>query len=168
MTLLRNALPDSGQAEATEGQALSDRVLPIDIAEVQTSDGKLYLFAGIDRTSKFAITRLVEKADRKTAWEVLQHMLEAVPCRVRTILTDKGIQFAEQSRNRDTILSRPMRFDMICQANGIEHRLTRPNRPCGLEGQKSVRWTDFPTNGQVERMNRTIKDLPPETSLVVM
>lgn len=37
-----------------------------------------------------------------------------------------------------------MRFDMICEANGIEHRLTKPNHP----------WT----NGQVEQMNRTIKD----------
>jgi transposase InsO family protein len=37
-----------------------------------------------------------------------------------------------------------MRFDMICAANEIEHRLTQPNHP----------WT----NGQVERMNRTIKD----------
>lgn len=37
-----------------------------------------------------------------------------------------------------------MHFDMICEANGIEHRLTKPNHP----------WT----NGQVERMNRTIKD----------
>jgi len=33
---------------------------------------------------------------------------------------------------------------MICEANGIEHRLTKPNQP----------WT----NGQVGRMNRTIKD----------
>ena len=37
-----------------------------------------------------------------------------------------------------------MRFDMICEANGIEHRLTKPNHT----------WT----NGQVERMNRTIKE----------
>jgi len=37
-----------------------------------------------------------------------------------------------------------MRFDMICEANDIEHRLTKPNHP----------WT----NGQVERMNRTIKE----------
>lgn len=37
-----------------------------------------------------------------------------------------------------------MRFDMICEAHGIEHRLTKPNHP----------WT----NGQVERMNRTIKE----------
>jgi transposase InsO family protein len=32
------------------------------------------------------------------------------------------------------------RFDMICEANEIEHRLTKPNHP----------WT----NGQVERMTR--------------
>ncbi len=37
----------------------------IDIAEVQTAEGKLYLFVGIDRTSKFAVTQLVEKADRR-------------------------------------------------------------------------------------------------------
>jgi transposase InsO family protein len=36
------------------------------------------------------------------------------------------------------------RFDMICNANEIEHRLTKPNHPC--------------TNCQVERMNRTIKE----------
>jgi len=46
-----------------------------DIAEVQTTKGKLYLFAGIDRTSKFAVTQLVEKADRRTAWAFLQHLL---------------------------------------------------------------------------------------------
>jgi transposase InsO family protein len=35
-------------------------------------------------------------------------------------------------------------FDMRCRENGIEHRFTKINHP----------WT----NGQVERMNRTIKD----------
>ncbi len=61
-----------------------------DIAEVQTAEGKLFLFVGIDRTSKFAVTQLVEKADRKTAWEFLQLMLEAVPYHVHTILTDRA------------------------------------------------------------------------------
>ena len=116
----------------------------IDIAELRTAEGKLYLFVAIDRTSKFAVAQLVEKADRKTAWEFLELLLEAVPYRIQTILTDNGIQVAEQPRNRNTIISRPMRFDLICEANGIEHRLTKPNHP----------WT----NGQVERMNRTIKD----------
>ena len=98
----------------------------------------------IDRTRKFAVAQLAEKADRKTAWEFLEHLLEEVPYKIHTILTDNGIQFAEQPRNRNTAYSRPMRFDMICEANGIEHRLTEPNHP----------WT----NGQVERINRTIKD----------
>lgn len=39
----------------------------IDIAEVQTGEGKLYLFVAIDRTSKFAFAQLVEKANRVTA-----------------------------------------------------------------------------------------------------
>ena len=116
----------------------------IDIAEVRTEEGKLHLFVAIDRTSKFAVAQLVQKANRKTAWEFLEHLLESVPYHIHTILTDNGIQFAEQPRNRNTAYSRPMRFDMICAANGIEHRLTKPNHP----------WT----NGQVERMNRTIKD----------
>lgn len=61
----------------------------IDIAEVQTVEGKLYLFLGIDRTSKFAVTRLVDKADRKTAWEFLEHLRKAVPYRIHTILTER-------------------------------------------------------------------------------
>ena len=116
----------------------------IDIAELRTHEGKLYLFVAIDRTSKFAVAQLVDKANRKTAWEFLEAVLEAVPYKIHTILTDNGIQFCEQPRNRNTAYSLPMRFDMICAANGIEHRLTKPNHP----------WT----NGQVERMNRTIKD----------
>ena len=83
-------------------------------------------------------------SDRRTAREFLEHLLNAVPDRIHTILTDNGIQFAEQPRNRNTAWSRQTRLDMICEASGIEHRLTKPNRP----------WT----NGQVERMNRTIKE----------
>ena len=82
----------------------------IDIAEVQSAEGKLYLFLSIDRPSKFAVTQLVEKADRKTAWEFLQHMLEDVSYHVHSILTDNGIQDAEQPCNRNTAYSKLMRF----------------------------------------------------------
>src|SRR5277367_3891668 len=44
----------------------------IDIAEVRTEEGKLYLFAAIDRTSKFAFLELHEKADRPTAVRFLE------------------------------------------------------------------------------------------------
>lgn len=85
-----------------------------DIAEVRTEEGKLYLFVEIDRTSKFAVAQLVEKANRKTAWEFLEHLLEVVPYKIHTILTDNGIQFAEQPRNRNSVTFRKMRFDLIC------------------------------------------------------
>jgi hypothetical protein len=39
----------------------------INIAELRTNEGKLHLFVAIDRTSKFAVVRLVDKANRKTA-----------------------------------------------------------------------------------------------------
>jgi transposase-like protein len=118
----------------------------IDIAEVRSGEGKLYMFVAIDRTSKFAIVRLYEQADRPTAVIFLETVLEAVPYKINIILTDNAIQFADQPRNRNgwTAKFRVHRFDMICNANEIEHRLTKPNHP----------WT----NGQVERMNLTIKD----------
>ena len=84
-------------------------------------------FVAIDRTSKFAEAQLVDKANRKTAWEFLEAVLEAVPYKIHTILTDNGIQFCEQQRNRKTPYFRPMRFDIICATNGIEHGLTKPS-----------------------------------------
>src|SRR3954452_8117592 len=60
----------------------------IDIAEVQTAEGKLYLFVAIDRTSKFAFVQLVEKANRVTASAFLVALVEAI----HTVLTDNGIQ----------------------------------------------------------------------------
>ena len=118
----------------------------VDIAEVRTKEGKLHLFVGIDRTSKFAFVQLHEQADRPTAVAFLEALIAATPYRLHTILTDNGIQFADLPRNRNgwTARYRVHRFDQICREKGIEHRLTKPNHP----------WT----NGQVERMNRTIKD----------
>lgn len=39
----------------------------IGIAQVQTAEGKLLLFVGLDRTARFAVAQLVATADRKTA-----------------------------------------------------------------------------------------------------
>ena len=114
----------------------------IDMAQIRTQEGKLYLFVAIDRTSKFAVAQLVEQVSRETAEEFLEHLLEVVPYKIHTILTDNGIEFAEPPRNR--ITRSKTGFDLICAANDIEHRLTKANHP----------WT----NGQVERMNRTIKE----------
>jgi len=118
----------------------------IDIAEVRTEEGKLYLFVAIDRTSKVAFARLLEKANTATAVTFLDELIEAIPYKINVVLTDNGIQFADLPKNRSgpTATWRRHPFDRACQRHGIEHRLTKPNHP----------WT----NGQVERMNRTLKE----------
>ena len=51
----------------------------LDIAEVRTEEGKLYLFVAIDRTSKFVFAQLHEAANVKSAVGFLQALIEAVP-----------------------------------------------------------------------------------------
>jgi len=118
----------------------------IDIAEVQTAEGKLYLYVAIDRTSKFAVVQLVKKTGRTSASAFLVNVIKAVPYKIHTVLTDNGIQFTFPPRYADSPTARFMThmFDMRCRENSIEHRLTKIKHP----------WT----NGQVERMNRTIKE----------
>ena len=103
----------------------------IDIAEVQTAEGKLYLFVAIDRTSKFAFVQLVEKASRVTASAFLVALIAAVPYKIHTVLTDNGIQFRFPPRHADGPTARIVThmFAMRCRENGIEHRCTRINHP---------------------------------------
>lgn len=113
----------------------------IDITEVQTAEGKLYLFVTIDRTSKFAFVELHEKAGKMAAAQFLRNLVATLPYAIHTVLTDNGIQFTNQQRHRH---ASEHIFDRVCGEHDIEHRLTRIKHP----------WT----NGQVERMSRTIKD----------
>jgi hypothetical protein len=118
----------------------------IDIAEVRTEAGKLHLFVAVDRTSKYAFAQLHKVANVKTAAAFLAALIEAVPYKIHTILTDNGIQFCDAPRHRSgfTARYRLHMFERTCRVHRIEHRLTKPNHP----------WT----NGQVERMNRTLKE----------
>ncbi|MBI0539531.1 IS481 family transposase [Roseomonas sp. KE2513] len=127
----------------------------IDLAEVRTEEGRLYPFVAIDRTSKFAFTELHEKATRRIASNFLRALAAAVPYRIHTVLTDNGTHFTEPGGEGWTpadirqMLARNQpflchAFEFACAELNIEHRLTKPRHPR--------------TNGQVERMNRTIKD----------
>src|SRR4029434_3728280 len=127
----------------------------IDIAEVRTAEGRLYLFVAIDRTSKFAFTELHEKATRRVAADFLLHLIKAVPYKIHTVLTDNGTHFTDPKGESWSVADikgmlergEPFwapAFEVACARNDIDHRLTKPKHP----------WT----NGQVERMNRTIKE----------
>ena len=113
----------------------------IDISEVRTEEGKLYLFVGIDRTSKVVYVELLEKYGKAEAAQFLRNLVNVVPYKIHTILTDNGIQFTNRKVDKHAWMHI---FDRVCRENRIDHRLTKVNHP----------WT----NGQVERMNRTLKE----------
>ena len=127
----------------------------IDIAEVRTEQGKLHLFVAIDRTSKFAFVELHERATTRVSADFLRRLIAAVPYKVHTVLTDNGAQFTTPGAGGSAVplireaiaageIFRAHAFELACARAGIDHRTTQPRHP----------WT----NGQVERMNRTIKD----------
>jgi transposase InsO family protein len=131
----------------------------IDIAEVRSEQGRLYLFVAVDRTSKLAFAQLRERATRRVAADFLHALVEALPYKLHTVLTDNGVQCTDTlpadedpeaaidaiwAARGEPRLHRVHAFDHACERHGVEHRLTKPYHP----------WT----NGQAERMNRTLKD----------
>jgi hypothetical protein len=107
----------------------------LDLAEVRTVEGKLNLFVSIDRTSKFVHPRLEKKVGKMEAAQFLRDLLQALPYRIHTVLTDNGIQFTTRALDAHAFAHI---FDRVCRENGIEHRLTKVRYPL--------------TNGQVEPM----------------
>jgi len=146
---------DSGKTARRKFKTYPIGYFHIDIAEVRTAEGRLYLFVAIDRTSKFAFTELHTKATTRVAADFLRALIKVIPYKIHIVLTDNGIHFTDptgQSWTPTEIkqmierkeLFRAHSFELTCAQNDIDHRLIKPKHP----------WT----NGQVERMNRTIKD----------
>jgi hypothetical protein len=99
------------------------------------------LCVAIDRVCKFAYAEWPEEASQGVAAQCLRKLIVAVPDKIHTVLPDHGIQFT--NRQGDQYAFQHL-FDRLCQADGIDQRLTKINHP----------WT----NGQVERMHRTRKE----------
>lgn len=117
----------------------------VDITEIRLGKQKLYMFVGICRVSKYAYVELRERMTQAVAVSFLKNMIDDGPFKIHTILTDNGAQFtyallAEHLRPKNK--THP--FDALCEQHGIRHRLTKFKHP----------WT----NGQVEAMNKTIKN----------
>ena len=110
----------------------------IDITQVYTKQAKLYLFVGIDRTTKYCIAKLYKQQTSATAIEFLQKVIKDYSCKITKVLTDIGLLFTLRFG-----VEKVHAFTCLCKAHGIDHRLTKPYHL----------WT----NGLVERMNKILK-----------
>jgi hypothetical protein len=93
----------------------------MDIAEVRTEEGKLYLFVAIDRACKFAYAELHAEATKPVSAQCLRALIAAVPDKIHTVLTDNGIQFTKRKGHQYDFRHL---FDRVCHAYGIDPRLT--------------------------------------------
>ena len=120
--------------------------LHVDAAELRTAEGKVHLFLAVDRVSKLLHVELRDAVKMADGAAFMAGAVEAFPYAIHTVLTDNGVCFTDQPRYRGgaTASFRVHVFDRVCRANGIKHRLTKPYHP----------WT----NGQAERMVRTLKE----------
>ncbi len=114
----------------------------VDSCQLRSAEGIVHMFLAIDRVSKFAYVEFHATAEMATGAAFMRGVVKAFPYQIRKVLTDNGVAFAKNASTKWDTMRHP--FDRVCDEHGIEHRLTKPYHP----------WT----NGQAERMNRTVKD----------
>jgi transposase InsO family protein len=120
----------------------------VDACELRLAQGKLFMFLAIDRVSKFVHVAFFDANTKANGAAFLREVVAVFPYRLHTVLTDNGMAFADLPKNRGRYpeieaLFGGHIFDRVCEQHGITHKLTKPYHP----------WT----NGQAERMNRTVK-----------
>jgi transposase-like protein len=146
--LLRHGIsrrPSTGESTPKRGRFDETKIgyVHIDHCELRAADGKIHMFLAIDRISKFTYVEFHRRAATMIGAAFLRNVIAVFPYKIRTVLTDNGVAFTHKAITKHhDFYCHP--FDRLCLKHRIEHRLTKPYHP----------WT----NGQAERMNRTVKE----------
>lgn len=116
------------------------------LPQMPDEDRRRYLFVAIDRATRWVFVQIKSNKTAASAEAFLKALHKACPIRITKLLTDNGKEFTDRLfGSRDRQPSGEHEFDQLCEALGIEHRLTKPRTP--------------KTNGMVERFNGRIADV---------
>ncbi len=116
------------------------------LPQMPDQDQRTYLFAAIDRATRWVYVEILQDQTAASASGFLTRLIEQAPFNISTLLTDNGKEFTD--RFCATGQRQPTgthAFDRVCADNHIEHRLIKPRTP--------------QTNGMIERFNGRIADV---------
>jgi len=116
------------------------------LPQMQDETKRRYLFVAIDRATRWVFVAIKANKSAASAKAFLNALHKACPIKINKLLTDNGKEFTDRLfASHERKPSGNHEFDQLCQALGIEHRLTKPRTPR--------------TNGMVERFNGRIADV---------
>ena len=116
------------------------------LPQMPDEDQRRYLFAAIDRATRWVYVEILPEKSAACAQGFLTHLLQAAPFKITKILTDNGKEFTDRfCATGEREPTGKHRFDRICHEQHIEHRLIPPRHP--------------QTNGMIERFNGRISEV---------
>ncbi len=116
------------------------------LPQLPDEDPRRYLFAAIDRATRWVYVEIWPEQSAAGAQRFLTHLLQAAAFKITTILTDNGQAFTDRfCATGEREPTGKHRFDRICHEQHIEHRLIPPRHP--------------QTNGMIERFNGRISEV---------
>lgn len=116
------------------------------LPQMPDEDARQYLFAAIDRATRWVYVEILPTKSANNASAFLKRLIKAAPFKLSKVLTDNGKEFSDRfcaTGQRDPTGNHA--FDKVCTEHAIDHRLIKPRHP--------------QTNGMVERFNGRISEV---------
>ena len=141
-----NRVPLAQREKARKFKAYQPGYLHMDVTYLPRLEGKSrrYLFVAIDRATRLMYYRIYPDKSVESSNAFLRECLRFFPFTITHILTDNGNEFTDRFSQGRQQPTGNHRFDKLCKAINIDHRLIQPFHP--------------QTNGMVERANGMIKE----------
>ena len=141
-----NTLPEKEKEKAKKFKEYYPGYLHVDVTYLPKINGvKYYLFVAIDRATRTLYYKVYDAKTSANTAVFINECFAFFPFEITHILTDNGLEFTNRLLNspKAGYCTKQSKLDVICQANNIDHRCTKPFTP--------------KTNGMVEKANDIIK-----------